>query len=147
MVRKFWYLACIVPNFIIGCSRRFGCSSRRTNFYNNCPQIKYCNPFWCHFCNLAWTGCGAGNTFSALGTKRIIFLQFYLSNSCILSFYNIIWKISIETYVCWTIRNKRTYNIPCFEIIEPLKKLYAGWFAASGRTNNGYFLTLCQCKI
>ena len=68
---KYFVIICslraFLPNFMIGCSRRFGCSSRRTNFYYHCAQIKYCNPFWCHFRHLARTGCRERNSLSTLG--------------------------------------------------------------------------------
>ena len=43
--------------FIAGCTRRIGRSTRRTNINNYCPQIKYCNQFRRHFCNIARKGC------------------------------------------------------------------------------------------
>ena len=64
---SFNILIVFLPNFIIGCSRRFGCSSRRTYLYYHCAQIKYCNPFWCHFRHLARTGCRERNSLSTLG--------------------------------------------------------------------------------
>ena len=44
-------------DFVVGCARRIGRSTRRTNINNYCPQIKYCYQFRRHFCNIARKGC------------------------------------------------------------------------------------------